>query len=550
MAVSRFLVLCSCLFATGLAQQTLKISATLTVEKGDDKVKTHEHAQKVLAYAREQKLEGNIIRFLQNAVDQTSRMMDAMKTLEEQASTEVPKEFSPKKYKVKSIPKLSAKKSTVKKISAKDLRTKLQAGQQLNFDAPMLVSDTTALLSKEDWENQRRHWAASRIMSNDHLENNLRLEYWPPDKARMRLVGANELVMEEPEAISFSRWLTICFLGSPAKPKLPGQNTEHCEQTVDAASMVQNRSELKALDIFPELGNALPVMVEFRQQLMKAAGASLQKIFGDAWKQFKKGMDFGNFRFFTFGPSGSGDKLHEERGLPFYDILIHGSRRWLLMPQKEMERVAVKAREALEFDKTSAYMFFEEKLPELKEEFGLKKYVEINQNPGDLVISPPGWYRVSLSLADSISYMETVLSDDADIGNFVNNQVWNPNMRVYNLAFCYDRNDLQELVGDNQRLEQFLKASLAQTSTDTSLRGIFSVLLSCGSLLSMRKAKPQLQIETISKCSMKIWKQCRTSFLTLAESRTSRTDSSWLPEDPVAFFAWEPQAEPAKKEEL
>merc|ERR1712060_700707 len=97
--------------------------------------------------------------------------------------------------------------------------------------------------------------------------------------------------------------------------------------------------------------------------------------------------------------SGSGGKLHAENGLPFFDVLIHGSRRWLLLEEKEMNRVAAKAREALEFDKTSAYMFFEEKLPELTEEFGLKKCVEANQNAGDMVIVPSGWFRVSLSLA-------------------------------------------------------------------------------------------------------------------------------------------------------
>merc|ERR1712125_1292 len=114
-------------------------------------------------------------------------------------------------------------------------------------------------------------------------------------------------------------------------------------------------------------------------------------------------------QFFSFGPSGSGGKLQMEQGLPFFDVLIHGSRRWLLMKEEEMERVAKKAREALEFDKTSAYMFFEEKLPELKEEFGLKKYVEANQQAGDMVIVPSGWYRVSIALADSISYHELIL---------------------------------------------------------------------------------------------------------------------------------------------
>merc|ERR1712014_40841 len=115
---------------------------------------------------------------------------------------------------------------------------------------------------------------------------------------------------------------------------------------------------------------------------------------------------------------------------------IHGSRRWLLLEPAEMNRVAEKAREALEFDKTSAYMFFEEKLPELKEEFGLKKYVECNQNAGDLVIVPSGWYRVSLSLADSISYYETLLSEKDTLAAVVDNNVWRPQFRQYQLAFC------------------------------------------------------------------------------------------------------------------
>ena len=50
----------------------------------------------------------------------------------------------------------------------------------------------------------------------------------------VRLVG-NQLHMEEPEMIPFSRYVINCFHGTPAKPKLPGQNTEHCEQTVDAS---------------------------------------------------------------------------------------------------------------------------------------------------------------------------------------------------------------------------------------------------------------------------------------------------------------------------
>lgn len=78
----------------------------------------------------------------------------------------------------------------------------------------------------------------------------------------------------------------------------------------------------------------------------------------------------------------------------------------MVIDEKELNKVAEKAKEALEFQQTSAYMFFEEKLPELKEEFGLKKYIEGNQEVGDVIFVPPGWFRVSLSLADSISYYE------------------------------------------------------------------------------------------------------------------------------------------------
>merc|ERR1712227_789199 len=148
---------------------------------------------------------------------------------------------------------------------------------------------------------------------------------------------------------------------------------------------------------------------------------------------------------------------------PFYDILIHGSRRWLLLKEEEMERVAKKAKEALEFDKTSAYMFFEEKLPELKEEFGLKKFVEANQQAGDLVVVPSGWYRVSLSLADSISYYETILSEKATLVSMTDNNVWRPQFRQYQLAYCYDPDDLSKLPGlaTDSKLRNWLSGALS-----------------------------------------------------------------------------------------
>lgn len=51
---------------------------------------------------------------------------------------------------------------------------------------------------------------------------------------------------------------------------------------------------------------------------------------------------------------------------------------------------------------------------------------------------PPGWFRVSLALADSISYYEQMLYQPSVVEAIVRNTVWNPGYRQFNLAFCFD----------------------------------------------------------------------------------------------------------------
>lgn len=514
------------------AQQTLKLSPTLTIEKTDDKAKTHEHVVSLLNYAKENKLEGNVVRFLDNTVQQLQKVLEVAKVVEEKKATEIPKDFTPSKYRVKAMPKLQAKKTTVKKIAAEELRKRLKEGKDINFAEPLLVTNATALFGKDDWDNVRRHWSASRIMSDEYLEKELRLEYWPPEKARARLVGSM-LEMEEPDMVAFSRYLVICFHGTPAKPKLPGQNTEHCEQVVNAQSMVHNTSELDELNIFPEIRNALPIQAEFRRRVLEAAGSELPAILGKGAEKWRKRTGSISFRYFTFGPSGSGDKLHAENGLPFYDILIHGSKRWLLLTETEMERVAAKAREALEFDKTSAYMFFEEKLPELKEEFGLKKYFEANQQAGDLVIVPSGWYRVSLSLADSISYYETILSEKTTLTAVTDNNVWRPQFRQFQLAYCYDPKDLHQLPGvtKGSQLHEWLKEAISKVKSEEAVSGILSVMLQCGSTLALDKAMPNLGVQSLSTCTPAAWKQCRSALEARLKLRGTSVSLSWLPKE-------------------
>lgn len=523
-----------CLLEPALAQQTLKLSTTLTLEKDDDKVKTHEQVTGLLAYAKEKKLQSNVLRFLENMVGQLDKVLEAAKVLEQKKLTEVPKDFTPAKYRVKAMPKLQAKKSTVKKMTAKELKKKLQDGGNLNFDAPMLVTNATALFEDGAWDTIRRQWYAGRIAADEQLEKDFRVEYWPPDKARARLVG-NMLHMEEPELVTFSRYLVICFHGTPAKPKLPGQNTEHCEQNVDATRMASNASELKQLQIFPEIKNILPIQADFKRRLMEAGAEELPAIMGNKGaEKWKKQTGRMQYQHFTFGPSGSGDKLHAEDGLPFFDILIHGSRRWLLLKEEEMQRVADKAREALEFDKTSAYMFFEEKLPELKEEFGLKKYVECNQNAGDLVIVPPSWFRVSLSLADSISYYETLMSEKSTLDIVTDNNVWRPQFRQYQLAFCYNPEDISKLPGtQDPKFASWLAQAMKQVKVEELINGIMNVLFTCGSVLALEGVLPNLK-GSVGVCTPAVWKQCRKQLKAKIDEKPGATASlDWLPKEAV-----------------
>lgn len=518
-------------------QSTLKLSATLTIEKSDDKAKTNEQIQQLLSHAKQMKYEGNVQRFLENMVNQVQKVIETAKVVEEKKSTEVPKDFTPPKYRVKAMPKLNAKKITVKKMTAADLAKRLEEGKDLNFKEPMLITNATTLFSPGAWDEVRRHWTTTRLMEDTHLEKEFRVEYWPQDKARARLVG-NQLHMEEPEMIPFSRYVINCFHGTPAKPKLPGQNTEHCEQTVDAQSMVRNLTELEQLQIFRQIENALPHMAEFRRKLLEAAGDELKTIIPKGAERWKRNQGRLSYQYFTFGPSGSGANLRPENGLPFFDVLVHGSKRWLLLQEDEMERVAQKAREALEFDKTSAYMFFEEKLPELREEFGLKKYVEANQGPGDLIIVPSGWFRVSLALADSFSYYETILKGKQTLSALTDNNVWRPQFRQYRLAYCYTPSTVEELPGikENAGLRNWLQQAIQKVQLDEAITGILEVMLHCGSTLALSSKMPSLNVKELSACTPAVWTKCRKQLKAKLEEKKSSATLSWLPKEAQLDF--------------
>ena len=89
------------------------------------------------------------------------------------------------------MPKLNAKKITVKKMTAADLAKRLEEGKDLNFKEPMLITNATTLFSPGAWDEVRRHWTATRLMEDTHLEKEFRVEYWPQDKARARRDNTN-----------------------------------------------------------------------------------------------------------------------------------------------------------------------------------------------------------------------------------------------------------------------------------------------------------------------------------------------------------------------
>ncbi|CAE8641913.1 unnamed protein product [Polarella glacialis] len=278
-------------------------------------VKTQQSVLDLLSFAKEKKLEFNVQRMVENMAVQLEKVMDTQKVLDEKKTTEIPKDFTLPKYRVKAMPKLEAKKITVKILSVEELQKKM-ASKDFTFAEPILVKNATSLFASGEWDKVKRHWTASRLMGDEYLERELKLEYWPQDKAKNRMAMVNNMIqMEEPEMIPFSRYVINCFHGSPAKPKLPGQNTEHCEQTVDATTMVSNRSELDQLGIFGEIQNALPHMAKFRRALLEASGDELKAILGKKAEKWMRNHDRESYRFFVFGPSGSGDKLHAENGL-------------------------------------------------------------------------------------------------------------------------------------------------------------------------------------------------------------------------------------------
>ncbi|KAF4707094.1 jumonji domain-containing protein 6, partial [Perkinsus olseni] len=153
---------------------------------------------------------------------------------------------------------------------------------------------------------------------------------------------------------------------------LPGSGTENCEVDLPLKSWLPREppSDFNSRydNITAQLGEINPWsrLMAWREHIFEAGWndimAILESITGNDREEREDLIE----RLYTgrlhrrlvVGPSGSGEELRPNpMGETLVDSLLHGSRRWLIVPYSELLRVSESAKEALE--PTSAFMFFE-----------------------------------------------------------------------------------------------------------------------------------------------------------------------------------------------
>jgi len=313
--------------------------------------------------------------------------------------------------------------------------------------------------------------------------------------------------------ITFEKFFVNCFNLRARKDfkKLPGANTEHCENTMDAAVLDKDYS-------FKAFSN-----MSWMQDFQDAKAEWVNSVAADVTPLIPKVVTMDqlagtNGRLFTFGPSGSGNELRAERD-SMIDGLLHGRRRWLFMNADHFHTLIEKAQHDME--PASAFVFFESQLSELQEDYNLGRkklpYMECNQEVGDLLYVPKGMFRTSLSLQDSSSFVQKLVTSQQELVDSINRDTWDtfsgniPSSFRAMACFNYDMTKLQQsglsshtgVFGNPQQgamITQLMKQNFGVPQTTNMLA--LGVLSSCNGLSSKF---PNLLADT--PCS-KLWQPC------------------------------------------
>ena len=443
---------------TGSGATTVSFALTLRVPKERWEESLAE-TKMIWEFAKEKNVGSNVELLLRAAYEKVNgtivavrekQAKDAAEAAEKAAAPKVHRLTEPYEVKDGAVqgeavrplkPSAAAPKGTVRQYTLPQLLEKVEA-HKLNLEQPFIVKDGVSNL-----DYLRERYTAASLMN----DTSFKLAYYTPAdaKAKRTFDTAEEQQKAEeekykPHMITFEKYFGNCF-NHKAKPdfrKQPGTSTEHCEQFVSAPGVSAEMGDYSldataGLGWMAELDSAKAAFVRKRAK----AFASMLPEGTDVAKAFSPSGGGGS-RLFSLGPSGSGEEMRQE-STAFVDGLIHGRRRWLFMEPKNFIALRESAREVLE--PASGFMFFEQQLGELIEDFGLgakgKKYWEINQEVGDLLYVPPSLVRVSVNLEDSFSYFERLHTSQATAQKAVDGNIWAPaSGRIpdgYGAAACF-----------------------------------------------------------------------------------------------------------------
>jgi len=600
------LLLLSFVFVSGLAVElgTTTYSLTYTVKKGEFE-RTKADVEKALVAAKAANSGPALELLLRSAFSKVSNSLDELvekqeveaklketAALKESLGEAVP--FVNSSLAVKALKGAGVGKGgkAVKRVSLSEFHTAAteKGGATLRkwLKAPLLITDGVG-----DQALASRTWTAEALMSEPLAAT--RLKYVTPAEAKKLLTfdqDPNQPQQEvETQMVSFERYFANCF-NLRAKPdfrRKAGADTEHCEQVVPAASLLRalragaddddspasasasssSSSLLTDALLAPDVANALGWAAKFdvgRASLASAAARHVapkhlglqgsmhgpsDSVDVGAVEAALLSADGSPSRAFVLGPAGSGEQIRQPAGgIGFADALIHGKRRWFFMTPEAFTRLRSKEEAAETLEPSSAFVFFENQLEELREDVNLGSlkaklgYVECLQQPGDVLLVPEGMVMTSLAIADALSYRTHAVASGAVALQRAASAVWLPEGGAlpnnYRAMACFDF-DLEKTASalgggsdlgyQAQIVQQVMQQMFGSKEAQTFLQ--LSVLAECAGVFSAEAASSSSSspssegVDAAATPCLAVWAPCADK-LERALPASAKT-SSWLP---------------------